>query len=257
MSATRRQFIIAGASIAAGSTMGLGAAEAFGEESRFNFGVLHYNSPTWNSRPNALSRLLLELELSTSLLIESEARTVRADLQEIVDCPLIVVGGDRGFDPWSTSEREALATWIRAGGLLLVDSSEGRSDGEFYRSIQREIDAIMPGESLSRVNRDHVVFKSFYLCEGSEGRVVIENYMEGVQFDGRYAILYSHNDLMGAWARDDFGNYEFQVHPGGERQRTMTMRLGVNIAMYALCLDYKEDQVHVPFILRRRRWRVE
>jgi hypothetical protein len=26
------------------------------------------------------------------------------------------------------------------------------------------------------------------------------------------------------------------------------------LAMYATCLDYKTDQVHVPFILRRRRW---
>ena len=33
-------------------------------------------------------------------------------------------------------------------------------------------------------------------------------------------------------------------------------RVGINLAMYATCLDYKTDQVHVPFILRRRRWRV-
>jgi hypothetical protein len=25
--------------------------------------------------------------------------------------------------------------------------------------------------------------------------------------------------------------------------------------MYALCLDYKSDQVHVPFIMKRRRWK--
>jgi hypothetical protein len=37
----------------------------------------------------------------------------------------------------------------------------------------------------------------------------------------------------------------------------MSLRLGLNIVMYALCLDYKEDQVHVPFILKRRKWRVE
>ena len=30
------------------------------------------------------------------------------------------------------------------------------------------------------------------------------------------------------------------------------IRLGVNLAMYALCLDYKDDQVHAPFIMRRR-----
>jgi len=25
--------------------------------------------------------------------------------------------------------------------------------------------------------------------------------------------------------------------------------------MYALCLDYKADQVHVPFIMKLRRWK--
>ena len=29
--------------------------------------------------------------------------------------------------------------------------------------------------------------------------------------------------------------------------------MGVNLAMYATCLDYKDDQVHLPFILKRRR----
>ncbi len=41
--------------------------------------------------------------------------------------------------------------------------------------------------------------------------------------------------------------------PGGELQREKSIRLGVNVAMYALCLDYKEDQVHIPFIMKRRR----
>ena len=45
--------------------------------------------------------------------------------------------------------------------------------------------------------------------------------------------------------------------PGGERQRELAFRLGINLAMYALCLDYKTDQVHVPFILRRRQWQSE
>ena len=41
--------------------------------------------------------------------------------------------------------------------------------------------------------------------------------------------------------------------PGGERQREMAFRLGINLMMYAMCLDYKEDQVHIPFILKKRR----
>ena len=34
--------------------------------------------------------------------------------------------------------------------------------------------------------------------------------------------------------------------PGGERQREMAFRTGVNIVMYALTGNYKADQVHVP-----------
>ena len=61
--------------------------------------------------------------------------------------------------------------------------------------------------------------------------------------------------LGGAWARDDFGNYDFPCEPGGEKQRELAFRMGVNFVMYALCLDYKSDQVHVPFIMKRRRWK--
>jgi hypothetical protein len=28
--------------------------------------------------------------------------------------------------------------------------------------------------------------------------------------------------------------------------------LAVNIAMYVLCSDYKDDQVHAPWLMRRR-----
>ena len=72
---------------------------------------------------------------------------------------------------------------------------------------------------------------------------------------GRAAVIYSRHALGGAWARDDLGNPEYPVTPGGAPQREEAIRLGVNLVMYALCLDYKADQVHVPFIMKRRRWR--
>ncbi|MBI3178976.1 MAG: DUF4159 domain-containing protein, partial [Deltaproteobacteria bacterium] len=69
----------------------------------------------------------------------------------------------------------------------------------------------------------------------------------------RLAVIVSLNDLAGAMSRDEFGEWEYDVGPGGEVTREMTFRLGINVVMYALCLDYKEDQVHVQYILRRRR----
>ena len=74
---------------------------------------------------------------------------------------------------------------------------------------------------------------------------------------GRAAIVYSQNDLGGAWAKDAFGNWAYQCYPGGDTQREHAFRMGINLVMYAMCLDYKTDQVHVPFILKRRRWKVE
>jgi hypothetical protein len=68
--------------------------------------------------------------------------------------------------------------------------------------------------------------------------------MEAVIRDGRIVAAYVANDLGGAWSRDDFGNYDFPCQPGGERQRELAFRMGVNLVMYGLCLDYKADQVH-------------
>ena len=48
------------------------------------------------------------------------------------------------------------------------------------------------------------------------------------------------------------GAWEFPVVPGGDVQREHAIRLTVNIAMYVLCSNYKDDQVHAPFLMRRR-----
>ena len=50
---------------------------------------------------------------------------------------------------------------------------------------------------------------------------------------------------------DERGQPLYPVVPGGERQREMAFRTGVNIVMYALTGNYKADQVHVPALLER------
>jgi hypothetical protein len=43
----------------------------------------------------------------------------------------------------------------------------------------------------------------------------------------------------------------FAVVPGGERQRELAYRFGVNVVMHVLTGNYKADQVHLPAILER------
>ena len=97
-----------------------------------------------------------------------------------------------------------------------------------------------------------MLYKSFYLLDHQGGRVLTQPWLEGQVVNGRLAVVYSQNDLGGAWARGSLGEWEYECAPGGEAQRETAFRLGVNLAMYALCTDYKDDAVHLPFILRRR-----
>ncbi|MND07550.1 hypothetical protein D3C83_295940 [compost metagenome] len=60
---------------------------------------------------------------------------------------------------------------------------------------------------------------------------------------------------MGAYSTKKDDAWEYDATPGGESQRDKAFRFGVNIVMYALCLSYKSDGVHVDYLLKRRDWR--
>jgi hypothetical protein len=64
-------------------------------------------------------------------------------------------------------------------------------------------------------------------------------------------VIIGGNDWAAAWAIGADGNNPYAVIPGGQRQRLLAYRFGVNLVMYALTGNYKGDQVHVPAILQR------
>jgi hypothetical protein len=244
--------------IAAASAAGASPAWAMGEEERFTIGLLQYTGGNPNPRPTALRRLLQELEKRTSVEVQSKTPLIDvSDPIELFKHPMVVLAGDRGFPAWEDKVVEHMRQYLQAGGFLLVDSSEGTQSGEFITSVKRELGRIFGPDAIKRVGKDHVLYKSFFLIKEAVGRVMVSPFMDGVLDNDRLAVVISYNDLLGALARDNFGVWEYEVSPGGERQREMSFRLGINLAMYALCLNYKEDQVHIPFILKRRKWKVE
>jgi len=167
--------------------------------------------------------------------------------------PSAVLSSDGGFPAPADNEVAELRRYLSYGGFLLIDDASGQRGGPFEQSARLLVSRVVAGAQLARIPREHVLYKSFYLLDGPAGRVAATPDLEGLELGGRIGILYSGNDLVGALSRDSLGTWEFEVTPGGELQREKSIRLGVNLAMYALCLDYKEDQVHIPFILKRRR----
>lgn len=257
MSITRRGLLTGG--VAAAFGLGLPRAHAIGPGSKFRFGQLQLAGGTsWNPRPGALRRLGWEVQKrSSSIQVELTPAIVTPTSDTLHETPFLYLTGQREIDLPSAAGIEALRRFLTFGGFLLVDSAEGSTDGAFDGSVRKLISAIFPApaKGLEVVPADHVVYKSFYLLDRPLGRLAIAPAMEAVIRDGRIVVAYVANDLGGAWSRDDFGNHDFQCEPGGERQRELAYRMGVNLVLYALCLDYKSDQVHVPFIMKRRRWK--
>lgn len=207
----------------------------------------------FNPRPDALRRLLWEVTQRTSIEASLEVTAIRAEDPKLFYHPLLYWSGRGAVPPFSDAAVRALRRYLTYGGTILVDSADEEVGGAFDQSVRREMGRILPRIEFDRVPTDHVVYKSFFLVDHQAGRVLRAPYLEAIAIEKRYAVIYSQNDLAGAWARDSFGRWEFDVSPGGERQREMAFRLGINVVMYALCLDYKEDLVHIPFILKRRR----
>jgi hypothetical protein len=257
---TRRGFLAGG--LAAALSLAARRAGAIGPASKFKFGQLQLATagrPDVGPRPGALRRLAWEIEKRTSIDVDLEPAIVAPTSEALHETPFLYLAGERELELPSTAGIEALRRFLTFGGFLLIDSAEGSTDGAFDGSVRKLISAIFPpagaAKGLEIVAGDHVVYKSFYLLDRPYGRLAIAPVMEAVVRDGRIVAAYIANDLGGAWTRDDFGNYDFPCEPGGERQRELAFRMGVNLVMYALCLDYKADQVHVPFIMKRRRWK--
>jgi len=155
----------------------------------------------------------------------------------------------------SDRARGKLNDYMRNGGVILFDTrDQGAGFGGGGVSLRRLTEGLdVP--ALARVTPDHVLTKSFYLLQDFPGRFAggelwVEA-REGRANDGVSAVIVGGNDWASAWATDRGGQPLYAVVPGGERQREMAYRFGVNLVMYALTGNYKADQVHVPAILER------
>jgi len=223
----------------------------FGARSLFEMPTMVYDGP-WEARKGATSRLAWELMKRTSVEAKLEQAEVRLSSPTLFETPFLYMSGDGAFQPFSNEDADRLRRFLLFGGFLFIDGNLEAGNG-FDQSVRREMARIFPEWPLATLPQDHTLFKSFYLLDGRWGRVQNKTFVEGVTVDNRTVAVYSQNDVGGAWMRDNFGNWRLPVIPGGDRQREMAFRFGVNVAMYSLCTNYKSDQVHIPFILRRTR----
>jgi hypothetical protein len=158
----------------------------------------------------------------------------------------------------TSAQAAALNDYMSRGGIILIDtrgsgSGVGLAPGteDALRRIARSL--IVP--PLAPLSGEHVLSRSFYLLSDFPGRFTGDTVW--VQRDQDRAndsvspVIIGGNDWAAAWAIGAGDTNPYAVIPGGQQQRTLAYRFGVNLVMYALTGNYKGDQVHVPAILQR------
>ena len=199
---------------------------------------------------------------------------VNIDKDELAFFPVLYWPVAKDAQSLSEATRARVEAYMKGGGLIIFDT---RDEGDRVPSLDASagnaaLQRLVAGLDIPRlepVPPGHVLTKSFYLLRGFPGRYdsspmwveagggtpadasASADAQASRQSDGVSSVIVTGNDLAGAWAVDDNGAGLYAVVPGGDEQREMANRVGVNIVMYALTGNYKADQVHVTTILER------
>jgi hypothetical protein len=172
---------------------------------------------------------------------------VAADAGKLLAEPFAIWSGTQDIPELTHGEVKGLRQFLKLGGILVVDDANPEQ-GVFGRAARRELRRVLPESPVVKLSAEHVVYKTYYILDRPVGRAVGPARMDAIVRGTNAQVLLLSHDLLGALARRE-GAWAMQVEA---RQRQQAIRLAVNIAMYVLCSDYKDDQVHAPWLMRRR-----
>jgi hypothetical protein len=165
--------------------------------------------------------------------------------------------------PPSPAACTALASYMRYGGLLVIDTEGGDADAQGSgagfapgaAASFRADTACLDLPPLQALTPDNVLAHCFYIVQDFPGKFdgapVLVATPAARDADGVTPVIVTQNDWAGAWARDAAGNTEQMPIPGGDDQRQIADWFGTNLVIYALTGSYKADQANLPGLLDR------
>ena len=218
---------------------------------QFVFAQIKYRGGDWNPHPLSVSPLMEELMQRTSVEAAPARHEVNLTDRDLFNYPFLYITGRYEFEPFSAEEIETLRLFLSFGGFLLIDDGLGQQGYGFDKSIRREMQRVFPGNEFKRLPNGHAALRSYYLLRRIGGVRIVSPTLDGVTVGSSTPVVYCQNNLGGAWERDQLGKWTNACTPGGEEQRRDAFHLGINLILYAMTENYKEDLIHVPFIRKR------
>ncbi len=231
--------------------------------------VITGDAATDDVSQKGLSGLSRVLAMRTAIE-PGEPMGVNIESDELVFFPLLYWPVRPDAEPLAGATLAKIDAYMKQGGMIVFDTKDYQMPTSFGAGAGGQSPALvnligkLDTPRLEPVPEGHVLTKAFYLMNGFPGRwdggtLWVEARApnedgasrRALKSDGVSSILITSNDFAGAWALDPSGRPLYATVPGGEVQREMAFRSGINIVMYALTGNYKADQVHVPALLER------
>lgn len=156
--------------------------------------------------PNAWRNILRDISSDVGLRIDLEKKSILPQIDQLADHPFIFFHGRSRFE-FDEKQTEALANYLRLGGFIFADSI--CSSEEFTQSFRREIRAIT-GSQLAPIDPQHRIWTDAAFgrpvgqvelrvrntsAEGGFQTRTTGPLLEGVEIDGRLAVVFSPYDL--------------------------------------------------------------
>jgi hypothetical protein len=248
------------------------ADDAFAMKASLNYRLAYVQ--TGDTQVDAMSRaglVGLTRALKERTAIEpSDPIAVDIENDELSFFPLLYWPVTAQQTQLSANALAKIDTFMRNGGTVLFDTRDqdtglpvGTSGAAAGTFTLRRLLAGLDMPPLQPLSQEHVLSRTFYLLKEypgrwASGRVWVEARQASddgsantTATDGVSPVIVGSSDWAAAWAEDANGRPLAAVSPGGERQREIAIRFGVNLVMYTLTGNYKADLVHVPHILER------
>lgn len=169
-------------------------------------------------------KFLSDTAKQTNLRVESKFRHVRLDSDDLFNLPFCVFSGEDSFS-LSEKERKNLRNYLLGGGFLL--SSPSCSNGDWDKSLRKEVALAVPEAKLVKIPMTHSVFgtvSKITSLKCKEGNTAM---LEGLEINGRLVMVHSPEGL------NDVGNAKGCCCCGGNEIRNSAL-VNVNILTYAL-----------------------
>ncbi|MBN1863876.1 MAG: DUF4159 domain-containing protein, partial [Victivallales bacterium] len=170
------------------------------QTSHVKIGLARYQGGDWDSSGSAMMYLAHQIEDRTGMSLEASDKVVALSSPDLMKMPFVYMTGHKNF-VFTQAEVLNLGKYLRAGGCLWADDSTDFGDDNFDTAFRREINRVIPKARLEKLDKRFPAFRTGYdLTRGYLGYQVPPgdkyrlDYIEGIQVEGRVAVVYTRND---------------------------------------------------------------